>query len=161
MDIKIKQLPENEVAFIRCTGSYFEPQEHWGRLVNWAMNNGLFPPQQFFIGISLDNPDVVESRNCRHDACITLPEGFQTDKHKEIEFKTLDGGLYAMYSFYDVPERLNAAYQYVFRKWLPQSIYQADYDRHNLEFNLNNPAEDPEGKCKVNLYVPIKQGSEC
>lgn len=30
MKVIIKNLPSLEVAFIRRTGSYFEPQDHWG-----------------------------------------------------------------------------------------------------------------------------------
>jgi DNA gyrase inhibitor GyrI len=157
MNILIKELPETEVAFFRRTGSYFEPQEHWGKLIQWAISNGLYPPQQSFIGISLDNPDLVESKDCRHDACVTIPDGFDKEKHKDMKFKKLDGGQYALYSFYDTPEKLNFAYQYMFGEWLPNSDYNADFERFNLEFNMNNPSEDPEGKCKVDLFVPIKK----
>lgn len=157
MNILIKELPETEVAFFRRTGSYFEPQEHWGKLSNWAINNGLYPPQQSFIGISLDNPDLVENKDCRHDACVTIPDSFDKEKHKNINFKKLDGGQYALYPFYDIPEKLNFAYQYMFGEWLPNSDFEADYERFNLEFNKNNPSEDPEGKCRVDLFVPIKK----
>ncbi|MFD2875124.1 GyrI-like domain-containing protein [Paenibacillus rhizoplanae] len=37
----------------------------------------------------------------------------------------------------------------------PRSGYEAD-DRPCLEFCLNNPAQDPQGKCRVDLYVPIR-----
>ncbi|MEH7014833.1 GyrI-like domain-containing protein [Neobacillus niacini] len=157
MKIEIKELPEYEVAFIRRIGSYFEPQDHWRNLTKWAINNGLFPPQQSYIGISLDNPAFVENTNCRHDACITIPQGFVKEKHNDVQFKKLDGGQYALYQFYDIPEKLNFAYQYMFGKWLPNSDYEADYNRYNLEFNMNNPAEDSEGKSKVFLFVPIKK----
>ncbi len=157
INISMKDLPEYEVAFIRRKGSYFEPQDHWGKLIDWAAGNGLFPPNQVFIGISLDNPEFVESHNCRHDACVTIPEGFDKSKHKNMQFKKLDGGQYVLYPFYDAPEKLNFSYQYMYEQWLPNSEYDADFNRYNLEFNLNNPADDPEGKCKVNLFVPIKK----
>ena len=156
MNVVIKSLPEYEVAYIRRIGSYFEPQDHWGMLMNWAFQNKLFPPQQPFIGISLDNPEVVEGENCRHDACVTIPEGFNKEQHHDVQFKRLHGGKYALYSFYDTPEKLNVAYQYMFGEWLPNSDYDADYDRYNLEFSMNNPLEDPEGRLKVDLFVPIK-----
>lgn len=157
MDIAVKKLPETEVAYIRRTGSYFEPQDHWGRLISWASINGLYPPQESFIGISLDNPELVESKNCRHDACVTIPEGFDKKGDKEIMFKKLAAGDYAIYPFYDTPVKLRYAYLYMFREWLPTSEYDPDYDRHNLEFNFNNPAEDADGKCRVDLYVPVRR----
>lgn len=156
MNITVKELPEFQVAFIRRIGSYFEPQDHWGKLIDWAVSNGLYPPTQSFIGISLDNPQLVESQNCRHDACVTIPNDFDQNLHPTMQFKHIDGGHYAVYHFYDIPEKLNQAYQYMFDDCLPASEYDADYDRHNLEFNRNNPAEDPEGKCMVDLFVPIK-----
>lgn len=160
MNIVIKELPEYEVAFFRRIGSYFDSApEHWGKLINWAVRNGLYPPEQSFIGISLDNPDLVESHQCRHDACVTMPEGFEKEKHHDdgIQFRKLAGGLYAVYPFYDTAEKLNLAYKYMYGEWLANSDYDADYDRDNLEFNLNNPSEDPEGKCRVDLFVPIKK----
>jgi DNA gyrase inhibitor GyrI len=95
-------------------------------------SNGLYAPKQSFIGISLDNPDLVESHNCRHDACVTIPEGFEKKKNNDIQFKTLDGGQYALYQFYDTPEKLNLAYRYMYGQWLPNSEYEADFDRYNL-----------------------------
>lgn len=156
MDIKVKELPDLQVAFIRQIGSYFEPQNHWGKLIDWAIANGLYPPKQNFIGISLDNPDYVESDKCRHDACVTIPNDFDKSKFPNMQFKKLDGGQYALYEFYDSPDKLNLAYQFMFGKWLPNSKYAADENRITLEFNMNHPAEDPYGKCKVDLYIPIK-----
>jgi DNA gyrase inhibitor GyrI len=158
LEISIKELPEYEVAFFRRVGNYFEPNgEHWEQLLNWAIHNGLFPPQQFFIGISLDNPDLAESHLCRHDACVTIPDGFEKEKHANIQFRNLDGGQYALYEYDDTPGMLNLAYKYMYEQWLPNSQYEPDYDRHNLELSMNNPAEDPEGKAKVHLFVPVKK----
>jgi len=126
-------------------------------LIHWAVNNGLFPPDQSFIGISLDNPESVEGHKCRHDACVTIQKDFDKKKHNDMQFKKLDGGLYTLYRSYDTPEKLNLAYLYMFEQWLPNSDYDVDYHRYNLEFNKNNPADDPEGKCKVDLFVPIKK----
>ena len=72
MKVVVKELRPLEVAFIRRTGSYFEPQDHWGKLLNWSIENKLYPPEQSFIGISLDNPELVASHMCRHDACVTI-----------------------------------------------------------------------------------------
>ncbi|CEG26192.1 AraC family transcriptional regulator [Bacillus sp. B-jedd] len=157
MNITVKELPETEVAFLRRTGSYFEPQEHWGRLLDWALQNRLYPPQQSFIGISLDNPELVEPSECRHDACVTIPAGFEKENHEDIQFKKLEGGLHAVYHFYDTPDKLQEAYQLMYEEWLPNSEYEPDFARHNLEFNLNNPDEDHTGKGKVDLYVPVKK----
>lgn len=155
MSVAVKNLPEFEVAYVRRVGSYFEPAVHWGMLLQWAHNNELLPPIQQFIGISLDNPEQVVGEKCRHDACVTIPPGFDKTIHHDVSFKKLSGGTYAVYSFYDTPDKLNEVYQYMYTKWLQDKGVSPDFSRDNLEFNLNNPAEDPDGKCKVDVYVPF------
>lgn len=78
-----------------------------------------------------------------------------TQAAEGIQFITLAGGLYGLYSFYDTIDKLGFAYQSIFSKWLPYSEYDPD-ERECLEFCMNNPIEDPEGKAKVDLYIPIR-----
>lgn len=157
MKITIHELPNVEVAFVRHVGSYTDTYHAWGKLGEWAGRNGLFPPHQQYIGISLDDPSVVDELACRYDACVTIPPEFNRNEHiDEIDFTTVPGGTYAMYSFYDTPNQLTIAYTSLYGQWLPNSEYDPD-DRHCLEFCMNNPEDDPEGKCKIDLYVPIKK----
>lgn len=157
MKITIHELPNVEVAFVRHVGSYAHTYHAWGKLGEWAGENRLFPPDRQYIGISLDDPAVVDELACRYDACITLPPEFNRNGHIEgIQFAAIPGGTYAMYSFYDTPDQLTIAYTSLYGQWLPNSEYDPD-DRHCLEFCMNNPKDDPEGKCKVDLYVPVKK----
>ncbi|MNI53473.1 DNA gyrase inhibitor [compost metagenome] len=155
MNIEVKELPSYNVAFARHVGSYLETYKAWETLSKWAQNNDI-PPTEYFIGISLDDPSVTDEQFCRYDACITLPEGFSAESGSGIEFKTLSGGQYALYKFYDTVDKLAIAYQSVYGGWLPNSDFEPD-DRHALEFCMNNPYTDPEGKAKVDLYIPIKR----
>jgi len=159
MNIELKELPDYEVAFVRHTGSYLETHQAWATLGIWAEKNNLFPPTQYFIGISLDDPNVTDENICRYDACVTLPANFSPKADTGIAFKTLPGGLYALYKFYDTIDKFAIAYQSIYGQWLPNSDYEPD-DRHALEFCMNNPATDVAGKAKVDLYIPIKKLSE-
>ncbi|SEU28050.1 GyrI-like domain-containing protein [Paenibacillus sp. NFR01] len=153
--ITFKELPDVEVACVRHVGSYLDTGGAWEKLGIWAARHGFTPERQCFIGISLDDLDMVEEQACRYDACVTLPPGFEKQGHSgEVEFKTLTGGLYAMYPYYGPVDQFVLAYQHVFGLWLPESGYEAD-DKPCLEFCMNNPALDPEGKCKVDLYIPV------
>ncbi|NMO95147.1 AraC family transcriptional regulator [Paenibacillus lemnae] len=155
MNITITELPEHKVAYVRHVGSYLETYRAWEALNRWSAIQGLFPPKQQFIGISLDDPAAVEESECRYDACVTVPDGFHTEGQPEnIQFQSLAGGTYARYHFYDTVDKLTMAYHNLFGQWLPISGYDAD-DRPCLEFCMNNPAQDPEGKAKVDLYIPI------
>lgn len=156
MQATIVELPLMEVAYARHVGSYLETYQAWEKLGKWAAQHRLFPPEQSFIGISLDDPAVTEEEECRYDACVTVPNTLsRADATPEIGFQTLPGGLYAKFYFYDTPEKLALLYQSIFGNWLPDSGYDPD-DRYCLEFSMNDPAQDPQGKAKVDLYIPIK-----
>ncbi len=155
--ITIKELPEYEVAYVRHVGSYLDTYVAWEKLGNWVAKREATLKDPCFIGISLDDGNLVDEYACRYDACVTLPQGFERHEHEEdVEFKTLSGGLYALYPYYDTIEKLVLAYQNVFSLWLPNSEYDVD-DRPCLEFCMNDPVKDEEGKCKVDLYIPVKK----
>lgn len=157
MNIAVKELREFEVAFVRHVGSYLDTGEAWGKLNHWATEHKLFPGEQQFIGISLDDPNTTDEYACRYDACVTIPHDFDKQDHPDIQYTTLPGGRYAIYKFYDTIDKLGIAYQSVFGQWLPSSGFDPD-ERYCLEFVMNDPWEDPEGKCRVDLYIPIKYG---
>ncbi|MGQ3480647.1 AraC family transcriptional regulator [Paenibacillus sp. TY11] len=155
--ITIKELPAYEVAYVRHVGSYLDTRVAWDQLGCWAKEYGFTPKNHFFIGISVDDGNLVDEYACRYDACVTLPSGFEQHEHKtNVQFKTLSGGMYALYPYYGTIDKFVLAYQSVYSLWLPSSEYDAD-DRPCLEFCMNDPAKDREGKCKVDLYIPIKQ----
>ncbi|MGN7427571.1 AraC family transcriptional regulator [Cytobacillus praedii] len=156
MNISIKELPEYEVAYIRHIGSYLDTHHTWSKLGKWAEQNKLFSTDQYFIGISLDDPTMTDEFACRYDACVTIPIDFNKNDQSEVLFKQLPGGLYALYPFYDTIDKFAITYQSLYGQWLPNSEYDAD-DRPCLEFCMNNPMNDPEGRCKVDLYIPIKK----
>lgn len=154
--ITIKQIPDVAVAAVRHVGSYMETREAWNKLGEWVEQQGLTLYHPRYIGISLDDGNFVEEHVCKYDACVTVTEEVMNSRHpSHIQFKTLSGGLYAVYRYYDTVENLVLAYQTVFGLWLPHSEYEAD-DRYCLEWCLNDPAKDPEGKLKVDLHIPIR-----
>jgi AraC family transcriptional regulator len=156
MNISVREFPDYEVAYVRHIGSYLDTYQAWSKLGKWAEQNQLLPSNQYFIGISLDDPAMVDEYACRYDACVTIPNGFNKREQSDVQYKKLPGGLYAMYTFYDTIDKFAITYQSLFGQWLPNSEYDAD-DRPCLEFCMNNPLDDPEGKCKVELYIPIKK----
>lgn len=154
MNVVVKELPEMRVAYVRKVGSYLDPiKEHWQALVEWSGKNGLFPPNNLFIGISLDDTNVVPELDCRHDAAVVLPEGFDESLHNEVSFKTIEKSQYGVLAFYDIEEKLGLSYK-MLGEWVEQSKFTKS-DKPMLEILHNNPKFDPEGKCKVDLCIPI------
>lgn len=133
MNLSVKKLPEIEVAYMRHVGSYLDTKQVWTKLGVWTDKHQLYPTEQYFIGISLDDPNMVDEFACRYDACVTIPNGFQKEEDSEIRYKKLAGGLYVLYQFYDTIDKLAITYQSIYSGWFPMSEYEAD-DRPCLEF---------------------------
>ncbi|MBN2694020.1 GyrI-like domain-containing protein [bacterium] len=153
MSVEIKKLPEMNVAYVRNIGSYFNAGVAWEKLCKWMGANGLMSEKTVAIGISYDDPEITPTEKLRYDACMTIPENTKTTG--EVGTQTIEGGLYAVYSFYDKLEQLAPTYKNLYGGWLPQSGYQAD-DRECLEIYLNDVANDPDGKAKVEICIPVK-----
>lgn len=156
MNVSVKEFSPKRVGYFRHTGSYLDTGANWQRLLGWVAKNGLFRPSAEFIGISLDDPETTEDDACRHDACITLPEGFNEAAHTGASYQTLPGGSYAVYRFHDTIDKLLLAFRSLYLQWLPESGYEAD-DRPVMEINLNNPADDPEHKSRCDVCIPVRK----
>lgn len=155
MKVIIKDLPQMKVAYVRKTGSYIDGNiEHWNKLVSWAYSKNLFPSNSTFIGTALDNAYTTPEDECRHDACVTLPEGFKEEP--SMEYKIIEGGLYGVYIFYDDVDKIPLAYTNIINSWLPDSGFKLDLiNRPFLDINRNNPNNDPEGKSRIDICIPI------
>lgn len=158
MKVLIKEFPDQDVAYVRKVGSYIDGNiDHWHKLVRWSNENGLYPSNSRYIGASLDDAYEVPEDKCRHDACVTIPEVFNKEEHSEVEYKTLKGGLYGVYIFYDTVDKLPLAFNNLYKSWLPDSGFQLDFDnRPALDIPRNNSQIDPVGKSRIDICIPIK-----
>lgn len=156
MNIEIKELAEQHVAYIRRFGPYgVEIRPFWERLMGWASARELIDGAQP-IGAYWDNPEITAAEKCRTDACISVPVGTQVNG--EIVLQTLPGGQYAvlraqLLSNDDVNE-FHAAWQAIYTDWLPDSNYQPD-DKPAYEYYYNYP-QTPDEKWDVEICIPVK-----
>lgn len=158
VNIEVKELPEMHVAYVRHIGPYkgnkalFEGL--FMKLCSWAGARGLIRPNETqFLSIYLDDPDVTDEDKLRTDVCLTVPEDTAVDG--EIGKATIPGGKYAVGHFELLPSEYENAWCSIMGGWLPESGFQGD-DRPCFELYLNNQKEHPEGKCIVDICVPVK-----
>jgi DNA gyrase inhibitor len=157
MNVRVIELPAMDIAYVERRGDLMEARPAWDRLLAWAADKGLAPSERQFISMS-DDPTLVPPEDCRFYACVSLPDGFERDGH-DVEYDRIEGGLYAIYDFYDRPDRIIFGYAIVIKDFLPQSDYEQDSARPCYEANLNDPSRDPEGKCRLKLCVPLRPRS--
>jgi AraC family transcriptional regulator len=156
--IEVKELPQMHVAYIRHIGPYkgnaklFEGL--FMKIGSWAGSRGLIRPNQTqFLSIYHDDPEITEEEKLRTDVCITIEEDTQVEG--EIGKMTLPGGKYAVGHFELLPPEYPEAWGSIMGGWLPESGYQCD-DRPCFELYLNDPKQHPEGKCIVDICIPVK-----
>ncbi len=156
--VEVREMPEMHVAYVRHIGPYkgdsalFESL--FGKLCSWAGPRGLIrPPQTKFMSLYYDDPGITEEAKLRLDVCITVPEDVSVEG--DIGKMTVPGGKYAVGHFELLSHEYENAWTAIMGGWLPESGYQCD-DRPCYELYLNDPKEHPEGKCIVDIHVPVK-----
>jgi len=158
MDIRVEDLPETTIAYVRHVGPYAGDSglfaELFGRLFQWAGPRSLinFPETQM-LSIYHDDPNVTEESKLRLSVGISVPE--DTEVTGEVGRMTLAGGRYAQARFELSPHEYEAAWTKVYGEWLPESGY-VPADGLSFERYLNNPEEHPEGKHIVEICVPVQ-----
>jgi len=156
--IEVKELPEMPIAYVRHIGAYkgnsalFE--RLFGKLCGWAGPRGLIrPPQTQFLCVYYDDPDVTEDDRLRVDVAMTVPKDTQVDG--EVGKNIIPAGKYAVGRFELLSHEFEEAWGGIMGGWLPQSGYQCD-DRPCVEIYRNDPKQHPEGRCIVDICVPVK-----
>ncbi len=158
MNLKETLLDGMRAAYVTQKGSYLETGALWLNLMEWAFPKGLTPPEHQFFGISYDEPDKSDNEKTS-DVCVILPEGFD-ESDTSVLYKTVKGGLFLKYEFYDTNDRLGLVYKQVVTDYLPVSTWGLDCERDFLEFVMNDPFSDPEHKVRIDLYIPVGKRTE-
>jgi AraC family transcriptional regulator len=156
--VEVKDMPDYNVAYVRHIGPYagnaavFEAM--FNKLMAWAGPRGLlrFPETQA-MSVYHDDPNVTEEDKLRTSACITVPEDTPVDG--EIGKMTVTGGAYAVARFELTADQYSDAWNAVMGDWLPESGYQPA-DGACYELYHNDPKQHPEGKCIVDICIPVK-----
>ncbi|HBG41677.1 MAG TPA: AraC family transcriptional regulator [Porphyromonadaceae bacterium] len=77
-DIRIKRMPEYQVAYIRYVGDFYQIGETYDKLLNWAaQNEQLNVPEAKLFTVYHDDPSVTKMDKHRQSVCITIPNNFK------------------------------------------------------------------------------------
>jgi len=158
VQVTVKDLPERHVAYIRHIGPYKGDSQLFEglftKLFNWAGPRGLIRmPETQVLAIYHDNPDITDESKLRTSVGITVPE--DTEVEGEVGKMVLSSGKHAIAHFELASDEYEEAWKAVYGHWLPDSGYQPD-DQPCFESYLNDPKQHPEGKCIVEICVPVK-----
>ena len=82
-----------------------------------------------------------------------MPPGTEVDG--EVGTMTIPAGTYAEARFELLPDEYADAWNAVFGAWMPESGYKPS-DGPPFERYLNDPKQHPEGRCVVDICVPVE-----
>ncbi len=137
--VRVLPRPAQTVAFLRVHNSYAEGNVSaaFTRMMDWARRRG-FHRTGTLIGMSLDHPEITPVEKCTYDVCYTVPEG--TPRDGEIGIRRIRANLFATLHIQGDGEVLLAAWNYLFRDWLPASGYEPTHDP-SMEVYARTPDE--------------------
>lgn len=157
LNISIKQLPEVNVAYVRHVGPFKGDSALFGgligRLCTWAGPRGLLGPDLRIMALYHDNPDITEEQKLRLSVCLPVAKGTKVDG--EVGLMTIAAGTYAVAHLELAGDEYDAAWQSLYKDWLPGSGYQPD-DLPPYEIYYNDPKTHPQGKHIVDICLPVK-----
>jgi DNA gyrase inhibitor GyrI/AraC-like DNA-binding protein len=156
--VRVLGRPAQPIAYVRVVGGYNAEKILGGfdRLMKWGEPRGLVPGAQL-LGMSRDDPEITPMKKYRFDWCLALPAGFVADRQVSTtvisanRFATLhcDGDIY----------KVDRAWQYLFRCWLPRSGYQPTHDAA-MEVFRKHPMEYGWDKFDIDCCLPVKRLSD-
>ena len=152
LEVRIEQLPEMRVAFVRHTGPYEDTDVAYEQLMAWAGRRGLLKPPVTVFGIAYDDPTVTAPDKLRYDAALAVPGDLTPEG--EIGMQTLPGGKYAVTAHCGPYETLGETYTRFCGEWLPLSGREL-LAGPALEFYRNSPQDTPPEKLLTDIYMPL------
>jgi AraC family transcriptional regulator len=157
LDVQVRRLAPATIAYLRHVGPYKGDTALFRRLFEqlfaWAGPRGFMGSETSYLSLFQDNPNLTPAAKQRMEVALTVPEG--TAGTGAIGIRTTDGGLYATARVRVRIEEYAVQWDALVADWLPGSGYQPDH-RPAMEFYLNDPATDPEGKYHVEICLPIR-----
>ena len=155
--VRVQRLAPETIAYIRHIGPYKGDttlfRRLFGRLFAWAEPRSLMGPEPRYLSLFQDNPNLTPAARQRLEAALVVPPG--TPPGGEVGVRTIEGGLYATARVRVLLEDYAAQWDALVGDWLPGSGYQPD-NRPAMEFYLNNPEKDPEGRYHVEMCLPVR-----
>lgn len=157
MDVEIKTLAPQRIAFLRYIGPYGPAiTEFWyQQFTPWIEAEGL--AGQPCYGIGHDDPSITPPERCRYDAAIAVGPDYQPSGAASVT--ELPGGLYAVAKFRGDNREIGTAWSELFREWLPASGMSCDGRPCFELYDDPDGAEEPgTGIFHCWLCIPVVKG---
>ncbi len=150
---EVKTIPELQLAYISHQGNIDLISETYGKLMQWAFPKGLMQQEDLrMVTIYHDSPKITSPDKVRMSACMTLNREVKTEG--EVNLRTQAAAKCVVSRFEIAINEFEKAWESSF-VWVSEHGYKkADQDPFGIYYN--NPEEHPEGKCIVDICIPVE-----
>ena len=155
-DVRVEQLEDIRVAYIRQTGYDSTIKQPWQQLKRWAQQHPSidFNESPMF-GLHHSNPNRVPLNLCRYVACLGVgPDVFP---NQGVSVMNIPGGEYACCSAQGQYGDLLVLWQYLYYDWLPQSPYESLSIPAHVWYRKNHLFKpEPGSEFDIEFRLPVR-----
>ncbi|WP_422092006.1 AraC family transcriptional regulator [Tenacibaculum ovolyticum] len=150
---EVKIMPALKLAYISHQGKMDAIDNVYNKLMRWAHPKGIMTQENLrMLTIYHDSPKITDPEKIRMSACVTLLEDIKTAG--EVNLKTLP-------KTKCIVSRLEIASKDFQEAWESSFVWMSEHgykkaDQDPFEIYYNNPQEHPEGKCVVDICIPVE-----
>lgn len=151
--VEIRVEPARRLAAMPHKGPYTEIGRAFEKLGAVLGARGLFAQAGRMVGVYYDDPSAVAAVDLSSHAGIEMPEDVALDA--PLEVVRLPGGQHAVLRYQGPYSGLPAAYEQLYRNWLPQSGREPA-DSPVWELYLNSPMDTAPENLLTEICMPLQ-----
>lgn len=151
--VELKHIEAKDCLYMRERGDYGHcAQALLMRFVPWVESMGL--AGQPMLAIGLDDPTITMPSNCRMDACVELPAGWQDPGLRAMR-KSVPAQWAACLRYEGPPSEIGRGWDTLLTEWLPTSSFELAEGHF---FQRYEPGSAPPGSpiVRCELCMPVK-----
>ena len=154
---EIREIKPKQVLTVRVVNPFVNANAFvhaWKKLIRFARVNGIPDNEHEYITLSRDLSTITRPDHYRSYVCVTA----NPDIKPKGEFgkQTIDGGLYAVFTYKGEYKNLERIYCFIYRNWIPNSEYELR-DIAFFEKFLNSPDAVKQDDLLTEVYIPVTQ----
>lgn len=145
-----------KLAYVRAVGPYATASlAAWAPVLDWLDRTGLRKEVGHGYGLAHDNPRDVGVNNCRYDAAIELPLGYEGRMTREFALQTLPGGAYIRERNIGEYIALGSAIQRLRDGGIQSTSLLIDKKRPVITIFFDDPQDVDVTKMRADVCLPV------
>ena len=152
---EIREIKAKQVITVRVVNPFVDTNAFihaWKKLIRFTGVNGIPDDEHEYITLSRDISTITQPNRYRSYVCVTT----HPDIKPKGEFgkQTIDGGLYAVFTYKGAYQNLERIYCFIYRNWIPNNRYELR-DIAFFEKFLNSPDVVEQDDLLTEIYIPV------